>query len=155
LCHIVYNSQNVSLIDSTQNIAVWLVAVYTVHRNCNCLYCGLTHYWWSILCEGLKGVPSNFLYHVDKHFKKERSKCRFTHVGRCWIQQPPLPVHILHNCSSHWATQCYLQQWFESPLGLKMSHYKSHNNYTDHCENTPILPTYHHCPSVLCKQLWK
>ena len=114
--------------------------------------------WWEF--------PSNFLYYVDKSFKTLLSQCRYTLVSHFWIQQPPLPVHILHNCSSHWATHCYLQRWFESPLGLKtfcliiiqISHQQQcyitnciKHNYTDHCENTSILPTYQHCTSLVCK----
>jgi hypothetical protein len=52
---------NCFLFHSTQNIAVCLVAVYTVDRYCTCLYCGLSHYWWSILCEGLEGVTCFFV----------------------------------------------------------------------------------------------
>jgi hypothetical protein len=142
----------------------WWLYIQLIETAIVCIVGSLT-VGWAFCVNVWREFPSN-LYHVDKSFKTHRSQCWYTLLAQGWIQQPPLPVHILHNCSSHWATHCCLQQWFESPLDLitfcliviQISHQQQcyitnsiKRNYTDHCKNTPILPTYQHCTSVVCK----
>ena len=111
------------LFHSTQNIAMWLVAIYTIDRNCNCLYCGLNHYLWNILCEGLKGVPpqtfctmlSN-LSRTNVHntgtpmwlsveFNNRCYRCTFFTAS---VHTEPLTVMFNSDLSHHWALKRYV-----------------------------------------------
>jgi hypothetical protein len=55
------------LFHSKQNISIWLVALYTVDRNWNFLYRGLSHHLWSILLGGWRGLCSLWA-HKCSHF---------------------------------------------------------------------------------------
>jgi hypothetical protein len=118
LCQIVYNSCNVYFHSVHRTLLCgWWLYIQLIETAIVCIVGSLTIGATSCV-DVWREFPSNLLYHVDKSFTNQRSQCRYTLVSQDWIQQPPLPVHILHNCSSHWATHCYIQQCFESPLGI-------------------------------------
>jgi len=97
---------------SAQSIALWLVVVYIVHSKCNSLQCGLNHYLWSILCQGLKAVP--FTPSVIKHLRTK-------------VQNAGTPVWPTVGCSNH----CYRCTFFTTavhtePLTVTFNSYLSH-----------------------------
>jgi hypothetical protein len=72
-------------------------------------------------------------------FNNHHYRCIFFTTA---VHTEPLSVTFNSDLSHHWGLKCHITNCTTS-------------NYADHCENTPILPTYDHCPSVLCKQVWK